>query len=43
MIKEYICENLYVVTIYCKVQIYSKNDSIIAKLNEVLSDILNMN
>ncbi len=27
MIKEYICENLNVVTIYCKVQIYSKNDS----------------
>jgi len=27
MIKKCICENLYVVMIYCKVQIYSKNDS----------------
>ncbi len=27
MIKEYICENLDVVTIHHKVQIYSKNDS----------------
>ncbi len=27
MIKKIICENLDVVTMYCKVQIYSKNDS----------------
>jgi hypothetical protein len=43
MIKEYICENLYVVTIYYKVQIYSKNDSNKCKLDEVFSHILNMN
>ncbi len=27
MIKKYSCENINVITIYCKVQIYSKNDS----------------
>jgi hypothetical protein len=27
MIKEYICEKINIVTIYCKVQIYFTNDS----------------
>jgi hypothetical protein len=38
-----ICENLYVVVIYYKMQIYSKNIQIIAKLDEILNHILNMN
>jgi len=40
MIKKYICENLYVVTIHCKMQV--KMIKIITKINEVFIHILNM-
>jgi len=44
MMKEYICEKIDVVTTYCKVQIYYKNELfIITKLHEILSYVLNIN
>jgi hypothetical protein len=43
MIKKHIYENLNVVMMYCKVKIYSKNDQIITRLDEIFSHILNMN
>jgi len=36
MIKEYICENLDVVMIYCKMQFFKKIIQIIAKFNELI-------
>jgi hypothetical protein len=43
MIKKSICENLDVVMIYCKMQIFFKMIQITAKINELLGHILNMN
>ncbi len=42
MIKEYICENLYVVMIYYKVQVYFKIVQIITKIDEIFIHILNV-
>ncbi len=41
--RESICEKINVVIIYCKVQIYSKNDSNSCKTLWVLNHILNVN
>jgi hypothetical protein len=43
MNKDYICEEINVVMIYCKMKIYFKIIQIIAKLDEIFSHILNMN
>jgi hypothetical protein len=43
MIKEYICENLYVVTIHYKVKIYFKMIQIITKHDEIFIHIWNVN